>query len=973
MITLIAHAQDASTQTTLDLSEASSVSLSYSIAELGDVTGRNSPFSQDFRLPQTEINNKFFEHWYNVHIATATFDARKKTRVTILDDGVQILAGYLELKGVLNTDESYNVAVFGDQANLYEEIEGKDLHATFVTDGIATTDYDYTANGQNTVDSWDLTNDITDGTVGDGVVMVPLIDWGKGTTSPLHYSLSGGSPFGLGASGYLQGNELKPGIQLKHLFDKILAQAGYSYTSTFLASDTFAKIYMQLGTNGAELSTVPYQGVNVGLSTNQTITEATEVAEFDTDSTGIFYDLDDLWDTSGFTFVAPSNMYITGSVKVVAANTSGSMAQFYCIVDTPSGVSSSPAWTNNGVVSTAFTHTYFFDDLYLEAGQELQVSFVVSEGTMVFQSGQSGSRFHLSHYVAPTGSTSVHLPTLLPNISQKDFLKDIIQRFNLILEVLPDNERHLLIEPWSDWVDAGSSIDWTKKIDLSKEVTVEPTNKYKKSIIDFRDKEGKDEGNRYWQDRQEWTYGRHYEQIDDDFAAGTLKNAPIFKPFHVHELPTLGGGDTILPSVLIGRQYMIEDQVYKRVADAPFLFYHNGLVDVGGTIYIGTTAATQYPYCSAYNETTDNQTTVSLYWGYQYPYSLGNPTFGEDYVHRNLFREYWGRFHNQIYDRQARLLTAYFNLTPTDILNLRFNDAIRVEGGIYRVLKVQGYKVNGYDTTKVELIKEVSGLKFRTSEECNHIPSVWNLDGTITFIEASTGATTLDPGEECCELHHGVWDGTNSRCYYLQPNGGGGHNLTGRRDRTPRTGNQETQENQTYRVGAVNATSRRTVLFAEADESSTVIAQGQEGEIIQVPNNTVLRVTANVTSTQTTFDGTNGGLGVTSVRQYFVLAKNIEGTVSAAITENVDVRTDDVKVTNRTVTASVAAKSGDYSSLVQDLHLRCTGETWGRVEFVLDCELTYTDLSRAIKEQTQTLTEAGETIVTEAGAALLQE
>ena len=972
MITLTAYSQDNTTQTVLDLSEASEVSLSYSIAELGDVTGRNSPFSQTFRLPQTAKNNLFFEHWYDANISTETFDARKKTKVVIRDQGVRILAGFLQLKEVLNTGGSYTVSVFGDQANLYQEIDGKTLHDTFVTDGLATTDYDYTATGQNTVDSWDLTNDITDGTVGDGVVTIPLIDWGTGTSAPLHYTVTS-SPLGLGSPNSVHAHDLKPAIQLKHLFDKVLAQAGYSYTSSFLASDTFSKIFMQLGTNAAQLEAAPYAGVNVGLSSDQIITESTEVAELDTDSGGSFWDPDDLFDTVGFTFIAPVNMTLQGQVTLKVANTSGAFAQWYAVIDTPGGVVTSAAWPSFGTSSAVFSYNFYFNDLPLLIGEELQVSFVVAEGTMVFKSGQSGCRLLITHYTAPSGSGSIHLPTLMPDISQKDFLRDIVQRFNLMIEVHPDNEKHLSIEPYSDWVDDGEQVDWTQKIDLAKEVKLEPTNKYKKSVIDFRDREGKDEGNRFWQDRQHWTYGRHYEQIDDDFTSGVQKNNPIYKPFHVHELPTIGGGDTILPAVLIGRQYMIEDGVYKKVSDNPFLFYHNGLVDVGATIYVGAVSSTQYPYCSAYNEGPTTADTVSLYWGYQYPYSIGNPTFGENYVHRNLYREYWGRFHNQIYDRAARILTAHFYLTPTDILNLRFNNAIRVEGAVYRLLKVDGYKVNANETTRCELVKEVSGLKFRTTEDCNHVPSVWNLDGTITFIETSTGATTLNPGEECCELHHGIWDGTNSKCYYQTPDGGSGHGHTGRRDRSPRTINQETQSNQTYRAPEVNATARRTVLFAEVDEGATEIATDPTGATIQVPNNTILRVTANVTSTQTTADGTNGGLGVTSLRQYFILAKNIEGTTSAAITENVDVRTDDVKVTNRAITASVAAKSGAFSALVQDLHLRCTGEAWGRVEFVLDCELTYTDLSRAVKNQTQILTEAGESLLTEAGTMLLQE
>lgn len=971
MIQLIAYSQDETSQTVLDLSEATTVSLSYSIAELGEVTTRNSPFSQSFRLPQSEKNNKFFEHWYEVNLSTATFDARKKTRCVILDEGVLVIAGYLQLREVYNTDRSYTVSIFGDQANLYQEIGKKDLHAAFVTDGVATLDYDYISSGQNVVDSWDLTNDITDGSVGNGVVMIPLIDWGTNETYPLHYSLTGGSPSGIGSSGFIQGNTLKPAINLKHLFDLILSQAGYSYTSTFLNSAAFNKVFMQLGTESADLVTAPFQGLNVGMSSDVTLNEDQQTAPFDTDNSGVFYDPDDLWNTTSYTFVAPIVMTIAGAVKMVIQNTSGALAQFYCIVETPSGILTSPAYVQSGSFPTLTpTYTFNFSGLSLDAGEEMQITFVVSEGELNFLSGQTGSRFFLSSITNPTGSENIHIPSLLPDISQADFLKDIIQRFNLILEATPDNERHLIIEPYSDWVDDGDNIDWTGKLDKSKEVVKKPTNEFKKSVIDFRDLEGKDESNKYWQNRQQWTYGRYYEQVEDDFAKGTLKNDPIFKPFHVHEVPTIGGGDTLIPSVLIGRQYTDETDIYRRISDNPFLFYHNGLVDIGATIWISNQSSTQYPYCSAYNETpTDGDTTLSLYWGYQYPNSFGNPTFGSDYVHRNLWREYWGRFHNQIYSRDAAILEAYFYLTPTDILNLRFNSAIRVEEGVYRLLKVEGYTVNGYETTKCQLIKEVGGLKFPTSEDCTYVPDRWNADGTISFENTQTGATTLNPGEECCELHGGFWVDSSSLCYWQLPHGGTGDNNTGRDERTPRIGNQTEQDNTNYFTPSSNATARRTILTAVVDEGSTAVAD-ENGNYIQVPHNTICRVTVNAVSVQTTYDGSSGSLGSTSFRQWVIVAKNVEGTSSASISENTDVRSEDGDVTTRTLTVGVGAKSGDFSRLETDLHITCEGETYGRVEFTLDCEVTYTDLSRAVKDQNQMLHQDGSTIILQNGTVL---
>lgn len=968
MIQLVAYDQSGSGQTVLDIADEATISLSYSVAELGDVTTRNSPFSQTFRLPQSEKNNLFFEHWYEVNLSAATFDASKKTRVALYDDGVLVIAGYLQLKDVHLEGKTYTVAVFGDNANLYQEIGDKSLRDAFLTNGVATTDYNYVPTGSNVVDSWDLTNDITSGTVGAGVVIVPLADPGSGGDDFVHYSYTGG--LGIGAAGALPAWKLKPAMQLKHLFDKILANAGYSYTSTFLASDTFTKIYMTLASEMQILAGIPVGGCSVGLTSDQTVTEETAVIEFDNES-GTFFDDENAWDTTAYTYTAPVDLELACTVTIDVAGTASADAAFYILIETPQGSYTSPEY----FVDAPFLPTYSFSQsgIDMNQGEELQVSIVVTSGTIVMDSGAGGTSFYVNGIESAVEQDSVLVTESVPSeIKQADFLKDIIQRFNLILEATQDNERHLIIEPYSDWLDAGGSIDWTGKLDLSKEVVLAPTDKYKKSVIDFRDKEGKDERNEFWQDKQGHSFGRYYEQVDDDFAKGELKNKPVFKPFHVNRVPTNTGGESLIPAVLIPGYYNLDDGVYEPVNDEPSLFYHNGLVDVGATIYVGDQAATQYAYCSAFNETpNDDETTVSLYWGYQYPYGFGTPTMGSDYVSRNLWREYWGRFYNQVYSPDARILTAYFYLTPTDILNLRFNDLIQVKEAHYRLLKIEGYTVNGYEVSKCELIKEVSGLKYDTTDDCDYIPDRWNANGTVRFVNPETGSTTLNPGEACCTGQGFTWDASANLCYWQRPNDG-----TTRPDNGPgvaleRAGSQDVTDTQNYRSPATNAVSRRTVLFADVNEGNSVAAS-QDGEgngAIQLPHNTVCRITANVTSTQTTYDGTNGDLGATSFRQYIVIAKNIDGRTTTDITENVDVRTDEVDVTNRAVAVSVVA--GPISGLDRNISLTCTGETFARVHFTLDCEVTYTDVSGPVKDQNPILAEDGATLAAENGTILI--
>ena len=77
-------------------------------------------------------------------------------------------------------------------------------------------------------------------------------------------------------------------------------------------------------------------------------------------------------------------------------------------------------------------------------------------------------------------------------ITQKDFIKDIIQRFNLVVLTDPDNETSLIIEPYNDFVASGGLLHWTDKLDLSKEIIIKDTSSLQKQRLIYTDLEDVD-------------------------------------------------------------------------------------------------------------------------------------------------------------------------------------------------------------------------------------------------------------------------------------------------------------------------------------------------------------------------------------------------------------------------------------------------------------------------------------------------
>lgn len=961
---LLAYTQDESEVVQLDLRDKETVTLNFLVAEPGDVLTKNAPFSQTFKLPTSERNNKFFEHFYEANLSAETFDSSKKTRCHILDEGVLVMAGYLQLRSVSLRERFYTVAVFSDAANLFQETEQNDLREVFVTDGSVTTSYDYQQTSANIVSSFDTSNDITSGTVGNGTVIIPLFDHGrKGATNKLFVSTSSQALDNLYFENKVFPGRFKPAMKVKALWDLIFEKHGYSYTSTFLDSARFGRLYMQLGTNTPELEARPFFGFRSTLSSDQTISSSgIHTIELDDDTSDGFYDPDGLWNTSLFTFTAPQTMTARfgGNIFVTRPNT-GVTASVAVRIYSSTEQYVLPFQSFVGTFPLNFYITPGIATFDLSVGETVSVQLLVQDlsggNISVVQSATIGSstydtNFRLVEYDNAGGDINIHLPAQLPDMTQAEFLKEIVNRFNLVLEASPDNERHLVIEPHSDWLNLGADVDWTGKLDLSKDVVVSPTNEYRKKTIIYTDAEGKDESNVLRQDANGFVFGRYRRVIDDDFAQGEQKWESQFKPMHVHAVTGAETTDTIVPNLTTAHLYKIKDELYEPIADAPFLFYHNGLLDIGQTLYIETTSFTQYPYCSGFDTTPNGASTQSLYWDYQWPYGFGLPPVGEEYVQGNLYLTYWSRMLNQIYSADARVLEAHFYLKPTDILNLRFNDLINVRGVHYRLLQVKGYVVNGDMTTACKLIKDQGEGQYVT--KCGLVPDVFLLDGTIRFVDPDSGSTTLTPGQACCEEFDGIYDTSSTKCFWRTPRRGGqGLNL-GRDVRSGRVPTLSGADQRTYTFGQEEAGVYRASMYALPNENRTAVASatGDGTTSIPVPENTQIQGRIMANTSQTTYDGTNGAVGSSDYIEYTFTASNLDGVTSVTLQEITDARITAANATgNRSVTASISGT---------ELTLTCTGETYARCAFMLEVVAIYQDLTFATTATDHMLTEAGD-------------
>ncbi len=210
---------------------------------------------------------------------------------------------------------------------------------------------------------------------------------------------------------------------------------------------------------------------------------------------------------------------------------------------------------NISIGSTTLTLTTAENDITVDwstsavcaSGESITVEFRIQPGQLqsgtevnILGSGITTEEFAYSQFLctsAPGGI--VNIPQALPRIKQKEFFADLAQRFNLVIEADPDNPKQLYIEPYAAWIADGLDAYWTDKLDLDKERTLKPTSSIKSSLINLSDKESGDVGNVERLASLGRVFGAYTQEIDDEFATGELKNAPVFAPFFVYPVPTL--------------------------------------------------------------------------------------------------------------------------------------------------------------------------------------------------------------------------------------------------------------------------------------------------------------------------------------------------------------------------------------------------------------------------------------------------
>ena len=979
MIRLVALNQETSTQTTLDLEGAPSISLNLAVAKPGETMQRHAPYSQTFRLPFTDRNNVFFSHFYEVTLSDGDFDPTQKTEVLIFEDGVQVIRGAMQLRAVRLMAQVYEVNVLGDVADLFAEMGSKLLEAAFrddTTDPTSyVTTYNYNSTAANVILSQDLGEDITTGLVGDGTIIVPFADHGLSQNQqPLVAQVGYGlrSP---DAQNGLYADMLKPSMKLATLVDRIITEAGFYYSSDFFASDFFTGIYMTLGTETENLTTgeanqcLVYQGSDQAISTAETWVNV----ELDDETTAGTYDPDEAFSVGSHVYIAQETgihrFFVRLQVQTTFANSGsgdtldvigrisiGNVSQGSATVQMVEG--SSPSFVSDDNRRIEFTV-----ECLMNAGDAAQTQ-------VYYHNNTSGDTITVKGVVlglpttrlqclrAPGGE--VNVPKLLPRIKQKDLMADLCQRFNLVIEADPDNPKRLYIEPYEDWIADGVDSYWTEKLDLDKERTLMPTSPLKSSRILFQDKESGDVGNAYMSGTLGRKYGTYDQDIDDEFATGELTNSAVFAPFFVYPVPTLEGDpNTINDFFLIHRSYEKDGVGVKHVSQPPKLFFAIGSQDIQDTYYLGGTGFSSYLFCSPFNESPVDGDTQSLTWNSQdLPFSATNALLNGDpnpVPAIGLQRSYWSSYLADIYDADARVFEAHLYLTPSDVRNVRFNDRFHILGATYKLTEISGYQIGTGESVLCKFLRDLGRSSFGA---CQNVPSTSNANGTVTFVDPD-GNNVTDPGQQCCEAFGYYYDATTNTCRWQNPADDSGDPVppyppTDPQDPFPNTNGDTPGPVSPFGSNVVSTddgSGTQTIfstfnLSAETTDATATDATAPLGTDIQVDENTIASGVMRVNTT--TVGGTSGTAFDSSFETWRFLANGRAGTVTFSKTSGTTLTSGSPGTRNPSATISGGV-----------LTFQVTGLTDTIINWTLEVEMVRMYATNEVEYRDALLTEGG--------------
>ena len=742
----------------LDVFEGFDFSFNYGVADIRNPEKRSTEYSKTIKCPATKNNDALFGHIYDVNISNnydantsnidVNFNPNKKAEARVIADGVEVMAGVVQLRKVMQKGHAYTyeVVFIGKLLNIFSKIGDKQLSGTD-ENGLRFLDfseYDHDLKYSNQVNSWTAT-------IGEGYVY-PLIDWGDGSL----FTTAGRRVYEVG--------DLRPAIYVKTLIDKIFDFAGFSYTSSFFNTTTFKRLIvpatkkLNLPQNQIEprqfkaVKTLPQimsrfasQSPNTfgndqlfNPSTGQMAKlcfEDDSVLGFDNNNQYVIITQNRPYDaTNNYIFVCQETLrYDTfkSSIDLQITKNATLSGVFEGTVDIVRWVDSSQTlevvaesafyFDISGANGTQTQTVYVEGDTFSENNDQVYIRLNSDRYANGYKPDFRNSASGLGNVALDVRCTGgyfenepitdelfegdlVTLSDHLPDVEMREFLTSVFNMFNLYVEADPNNENNLLIETRDTFYSQGGTKNWTYKLAREKDIALEPLGVLTDREYIYTYSEDGDYYNERYQNNRGHAYGRARIEVDNDFVQSSKEVEVLFSPTPlVNDNPS---------NRIIGAIYDSDIEEGAKPTDANIrIMYYGGLLPSTPSwkhrrrfpLYDFDT--TVYPYAGHWDNPLTPTLDINFGLTLELYYQSNSYTGTLQVTNANLYNLYHRNYINEITDKDSKVMTALFYLEPTDINTLDFRDQIVIDNAYWRLNKVMNYNPFKEGLTKVELIK----------------------------------------------------------------------------------------------------------------------------------------------------------------------------------------------------------------------------------------------------------------------------
>ena len=756
---------------TIPIDKGISTVLTFSIKDIQQPDKVKSSFSKTIKLPGSKAINDKLNFIFEVN-SDSTFNPNLKLDAVYYQNDIAVFSGFIQLKDIHKKDYNqveYSVVLFGETANIFRELGNKFLNdAGMNWDEL---DHDYTRVIQE--NSWD-TSYILNGAVepfqyGNGFTY-PMINYGNDTDINV-YNV----------------NEMFPAVYAKEYIDRMFADSGYTYTSTFFNDSLFRHLIIPF--NGKEFKPTQTDLSPRRVQANTPLFVSSGVDNYNLDSSlggQVFFDSNDIWQMNDLRFsnetldannqynpatgvltVGASGFYrvsVDVTVQMETTPKAGAALPNNIVSDRDpmfinllnikangaiqNGLSTnttaptplSPAVTYQTANPTTYPNNDFKQgvttvsrnynppnryqlsvDVQLQAGDlitvDLWTAWYAQAGgnyaSTPYYDIVSGDRYDADFKVILTdanfsfnildslyteGDTIDMFSAIPDKVKQRDFLTSIIKMFNLYMIPDESNPKNMIIETREDFYTT-DVIDWSQKLDYSKEHTLTPTGVTNKQKYIYTYKQDSDYYNKKYEASWLDIYGSRNVYLENDFNKTDHKTELIFSP-----TPMVGQLDNnrVISTIIDVDQTLQQKTIKSNIR----ILYYSGLKDsvinwvheaIAGNVFRG-----EYPYAAHFNDPFNPS--IDINFGLPREIYYDN-TYGSITVtNNNLYNAYHRKELEQLTDKDSKIFKGYFLLNPTDIINLSFRPSYFFENEYWTLHKVM-YGSSVYQPSKCEFLK----------------------------------------------------------------------------------------------------------------------------------------------------------------------------------------------------------------------------------------------------------------------------